>query len=145
MSVWAPTATVVRFVLFDGDAEEVRSMRRDHRTGVWSIVGDPSWRGRDYLFEVEVYAPSTDRIETNRVTDPYSLSLRANSARSQIVDLDDPALMPDGWAGWVKPAFSDPVDAVVYELHVRDFSATDASVPNELRGAYAAFGLEGST
>ncbi len=144
VAVWAPTARVVRFVLFDADGERVLPMRRDHGTGVWSIEGDPTWRDRDYLFEVEVYAPTTDRIETNRVTDPYSLSLRANSARSQIVDLDDPALMPDGWSTWVKPAFSDPVDAVVYELHVRDFSATDATVPTELRGSYAAFGLEGS-
>ena len=113
-------------------------------TGVWFVAGDADWRGLDYLFEVEVYAPTTDRIETNRVTDPYSVSLRANSARSQFVDLDDPALMPDGWTTWVKPAFSDPVDAVVYELHVRDFSATDATVPAELRGSYAAFGLEGT-
>ncbi|MDF1522024.1 MAG: pullulanase-type alpha-1,6-glucosidase, partial [Trueperaceae bacterium] len=141
LSVWAPTARVVRLVLFDGDEERVVPMRSAFATGVWSIVGEPSWRGRDYLYEVEVYAPSTDRIETNRVTDPYSLSLRANSARSQVVDLADPALMPAGWTDLVKAPLADPVDAVVYELHVRDFSVADASVPADLRGAYAAFGL----
>jgi pullulanase len=144
LSVWAPTARVVRLVLGGGDEERVVPMRRDSSSGVWSVVGTPDWTGLDYLYEVEVYAPGTDRVETNRVTDPYSVSLRMNSTRSQIVDLDDPALMPDGWAEWVKPAFSDPVDAVVYELHVRDFSATDATVPDDLRGSYAAFGLEGT-
>jgi pullulanase len=82
------------------------------------------WWGRDYLYEVEVYAPTTGRVERNLVTDPYSLSLRMNSARSQIVDLDDPALKPPGWDALVKPPLADPVDAVIYELHVRDFSAS---------------------
>jgi hypothetical protein len=40
--------------------------------------------------------PSTGKIEKNFVTDPYSFSLSMNSTRSQIVDLNDPALKPDG-------------------------------------------------
>ncbi len=145
LSVWAPTARVVRLVLFEGDEPRTLPMSRDHVTGVWSITGDPSWRDRDYLYEVEVYAPSTDRIETNRVTDPYSVSLRRNSARSQVVDLDDPALAPPGWTSLVKPPLADPVDAVVYELHVRDFSVADESVPQALRGTYGAFALADTT
>jgi pullulanase len=144
LSVWAPTADVVRLHLFDGDAARVLPMGRQHETGVWSVRGTPDWWGRDYLYEVVVYAPTTGAVETNLVTDPYSLSLRMNSARSQIVDLDDPALKPEGWDQLVKPPLADPVDAVIYELHVRDFSATDASVPEALRGSYAAFGLEGT-
>jgi len=142
LSLWAPTARSVRLHLFEGDASRDLPMTRDDATGVWSIVGDADWWDRDYLYEVEVYAPSSGRVERNLVTDPYSLSLRANSARSQIVDLDDPALMPDGWDALVKPPLADPVDAVIYELHVRDFSASDATVPADLRGTYAAFGLE---
>ena len=34
---------------------------------------------------------------------------------------------------------ADPVDMSVYELHVRDFSACDSSVPAHLRGKYPAF------
>ena len=33
---------------------------------------------------------------------------------------------------------------MVYELHVRDFSASDPSVPSELRGKYLAFAREGT-
>ncbi len=144
LSLWAPTALDVRVHLFDGDDARVFPLARDHATGVWRIEGGADWWGRDYLYEVEVYAPSTGRIERNLVTDPYSLSLRMNSARSQIVDLGDPALAPDGWDALVKPPLADPVDAVIYELHVRDFSASDATVPEALRGTYAAFGLEGT-
>ena len=69
------------------------------------------------------------KVETNLVTDPYSLSLSTNSQRSQIVDLADPALAPAGWSSLVKPPLAAPEDIVLYELHVRDFSANDPTVP----------------
>src|SRR5690606_6852618 len=117
------------------------NMDFDAVSGVWSIRGTPEWRDQYYLFEVEVYAPSTGQVVTNLVTDPYSVSLATNSTRSQAIDLTDPALAPAGWGALVKPAIADPVDAVVYELHVRDFSAADASVPAELVGTYLALTL----
>ncbi len=144
IAVWAPTARSVslhRFETSAGPVVEHLPLRRDDATGVWSIVGAPEWRWSYYLFEVDVFAPTTGRFETNLVTDPYSLSLAMNSARSQVVDLRDPALAPPGWAELVKPPLADPVDAVVYELHVRDFSVIDPLVPDALRGTYAAFTL----
>ena len=78
-------------------------MTRDDATGVWSVVGTPAWKGRYYLYEVEVWQPATMQVETNLVTDPYSLTLSTNSQRSQIVDLADPALAPAGWSSLVKP------------------------------------------
>jgi pullulanase-type alpha-1,6-glucosidase len=80
----------------------------------------------------------------NRVTDPYSVSLSANSRRSQAVDLDDPVLQPDGWGRLEKPSLAAWSDIVLYELHVRDFSASDPSVPGALRGTYKAFALPDS-
>ena len=37
----------------------------------------------------DVYAPTTGKVETNLVTDPYSVALTLNSTRSVAVDLDD--------------------------------------------------------
>src|SRR5690606_7184075 len=116
-------------------------MQRDDASGVWSVTGAPEWRWRYYLYEVEVYAPSVQQVVVNRVTDPYSVSLSVNSQRSQVVDLGDPDLKPAGWDDLVKPAVADPVDIVVYELHVRDFSTGDPTVPEHLVGKYAAFTL----
>jgi pullulanase-type alpha-1,6-glucosidase len=84
-------------------------------------------------------------VVTNRVTDPYSLGLSTNSARSQIVDLDDPALAPAGWAELAKPSLEAPEDIVLYELHVRDFSVFDQTVPEGQRGTFAAFTATEST
>jgi pullulanase/glycogen debranching enzyme len=144
--VWAPTAKSVTFHLFD-DADPATTstttpMTLDPDTGVWSIAGDASWKGEFYLFEVEVYVHSTGQVEHNLVTDPYSFSLAMNSTRSQIVDLNDAALKPDGWEALQKPELTAPEDISIYEIHVRDFSVNDPSVPEELKGTYKAFTLE---
>ena len=105
-----------------------RPLRRA-ATGVWTVTGDRTWQGRYYLFEVEVYVPETDRVEHNRVTDPYSVGLSTNSERSLLVDLDSRELEPAGWDALQQAAAGQPEDQSIYELHVRDFSINDATVP----------------
>jgi pullulanase len=147
LRLWAPTAQSVRLHLFEdatGDAVETVEPTYDEMSGIWSATGTPDWNGRYYLYEVVVYAPSTQRLETNLVTDPYALSLSMNSTRSQIVDLNDPTLKPEGWDTLAKPPLEAPEDITIYELHVRDFSAHDELVPEALRGTYLAFTLEDS-
>jgi pullulanase-type alpha-1,6-glucosidase len=138
--LWAPTAKDVTLRVFD-DATTTSFTEVDmtFEGGVWSATGDASWKDKYYLFAIEVYVPSTGRVETNLVTDPYSLSLSTNSARSQMVDLTDSSLAPAGWASVPKPPLAAPEDIVVYELHVRDFSAHDPSVPDAEQGTFKAF------
>jgi pullulanase-type alpha-1,6-glucosidase len=147
LRVWAPTAKSVTLHVFDtAKASYARKlpMTFDAGTGVWGLTGEADWKGKFYLYEVVVFAPSTGKIETNLVTDPYSFSLSTNSQRSQIVDLNDTALQPEGWNAVQKPALAAPEDIVLYELHIRDFSLSDESVPEEWRGAYKAFTLKDS-
>ncbi|MFN8374839.1 MAG: hypothetical protein U0694_18410, partial [Anaerolineae bacterium] len=144
ISVWAPTAQTVRLMLYpDSNANTAGTpidMTRDDATGVWSVTGDQTWMFEYYLFEVTVWAPSVQEIVTNLVTDPYSLSLSMNSTRSQIVDLNSSTMFPFDWQTTAnKPPLAAPEDIVVYELHVRDFSAFDESVPVEHRGTFMAF------
>ncbi|GAA3136998.1 hypothetical protein GCM10010466_29760 [Planomonospora alba] len=142
LSVWAPTAHEVELALYRdpaSDRREVHAMRRDDATGVWSVRGLPSWKGRYYTFLVTVYSPAAGKVVTNEVTDPYSVSLAADSVRSHLVDLSDRSLRPDGWTSLAKPPAVPQEKAAVYELHVRDFSASDATVPEGRRGTYAAF------
>ena len=120
------------------------SMTVDPATGVWSITGNAGWNGRFYVYEVEVFVRSTGRVEHNLVTDPYSVSLSRNSQRSQIVDLAAAAWKPAGWDSLAKPRLDAPEDIVLYELHVRDFSANDPTVPAALRGTFKAFAEAGS-
>src|SRR5690606_14749826 len=131
LSVGAPTAKQVslrRFADSTTDAFTTETMTDDDGDGVWTVTGDASWTGSYYLYEVEVFVPSTGTVEQNLVTDPYSVSLSMNSTRSQIVDLGDPALAPAGWDELEKPDLERPEDITVYELHVRDFSISDETV-----------------
>ena len=143
LRVWSPTARSVTLHLFDDENPDTTStiyeMDHDADSGVWSVVGESDWRWKYYLYEVEVYAPSEGEVVQNLVTDPYSFSLAMNSTRSQIVDLSDPTLMPEGWDSVEKPVLEKPEDIVIYELHIRDFSVNDMSVPEELRGTFMAF------
>ncbi len=143
LRVWAPTARRVWLHLYSDSRTaapaQSLAMAWDPTTGVWSAAGEPGWTGMFYLYEVEVFTPLTCRVERNFVTDPYSTSLSTNSRRSQIIDLHDPALMPRGWPQTGAPPLESFVDQVIYELHVRDFSIADRSIPPHLRGTYLAF------
>jgi pullulanase len=139
LKVWAPTAKSVSLVL----AGETLPMRRS-KNGVWEKAGDSSWKNKAYVYEVEVFTPATGRLERQRVTDPYSIALGENSKNSFVVDPQDPEWMPEGWRNHRRPALQSRNDAVLYELHVREFSRFDESVPGEMRGTYHAFALNGT-
>jgi len=56
-----------------------------------------------------------------------------------VVDLNSPLTKPLLWNLIPKPPLADPTDIVLYELHIRDFSISDTSVPEKDRGKYTAF------
>jgi hypothetical protein len=145
LALWAPTAKRVDLLLDpEGRAPERRITMRRGADGVWRARGNPGWRNARYAFDVTVYVPSEDAVVVNRVTDPYSLGLTTNSRRSVLVDLRDPDLEPEGWRTLAKPTLAQPEDSTIYELHVRDFSISDETVPEERRGTYLAFAESGS-
>ncbi|MET8945032.1 pullulanase-type alpha-1,6-glucosidase [Streptomyces sp. NPDC004542] len=135
LSVWAPTA---RSVHLDLDGRRVK-MHRNAATGVWSVTGPASWKGKPYRYAVKVWAPSVRKLVTNEVTDPYSVALTADSERSLVVDLNDKSLAPHGWSALHKPKAVPLKDAQIQELHIRDFSVADTTVPAKDRGSYLAF------
>jgi pullulanase-type alpha-1,6-glucosidase len=113
-------------------------MKRDD-DGVWTVSGGRDWSGARYRFQVQVYAPSTGKVETNDVTDPYSVALSTNSVWSIAADLSAASLTPAGWSRLAKPALAQPENSTIYELHVRDFSIADETVPAAERGTYLGF------
>lgn len=143
LAVWAPTAQDVALLLWPGgdtsvDPQRVAMERQDD--GAWTVRGQRSWAGAAYRYEVTVYAPTTDAVEVNEVTDPASVALTLNSTHSVLVDLDDRAYQPRQWRTARQPRV-EPVDQTIYELHVRDFSISDETVREDLRGTYRAFAV----
>ena len=141
--LWAPTAQQAAVCVYDkgtGRASAIHPLAFDGRNGAWSAQVPADLSGRYYTYLVDVVADGTGLVR-NRVTDPYSISLNTDSQRSYIADLDAPTLKPQGWDAHRAPdTVKAQTDMTVYELHVRDFSRDDASVPPAKRGKYTAFG-----
>jgi pullulanase len=149
LKLWAPTAQRVRVFLFSNaitplDQAQILNLNLGEQ-GVWSLSLPLEFKNFYYLYEVQVYQPSTERVETSLVTDPYSKSLSLNGTRSQLADLTERGLFPAHWANLQKPMLNNFKEASIYELHIRDFSSNDLSVPKELRGTYLAFTEKNST
>ncbi|DBA74854.1 TPA: cytochrome c oxidase subunit 1 [Trebouxia sp. C0005] len=146
ISLWAPTAQQVDLLVFDGPNDD-QAFYEEHMTlhkGVWSHRGPTSWRGKYYQYRITVFCPDSQQVETLTTTDPYSLSLAADGTHTQIVSMDDDMTMPEGWALHTPLPAAPWTDISIYELHIRDFSMSDKTVPEELRGKYQAFSLQDS-
>ena len=136
MRVWAPTATAVKVVTYAkadtplADGVETEMTSDVNGTWVAKIAGDKD--GLIYNYRVTV-----DGV-TNEAVDPYVRATTINGARGVVVDLAK--TNPANWKK-TKPAFSGKtVDAVIYELHVRDFSIDASSgIPAAHKGKFLAF------
>ena len=144
-ALWAPTARNVALCLHrdgTGPAQSLEPLRRDSGTGIWSAVIDRDLSGHYYTYLVDVHVDGAGLVR-NRVSDPYAISLTTDSRRGYIADLQSPQLKPPGWDQAPAPVrVQAPTDAVIYELHVRDFSIGDATVRPDYRGKYLAFTLD---
>ncbi|HEH9431660.1 TPA: pullulanase-type alpha-1,6-glucosidase [Aeromonas sobria] len=137
--LWAPTAKSVKLALYNANHQKSGevAMTFDSTSGSWSYEGGSELVGQFYRYDIEVYHPLSRKVEQYEVTDPYSLSLAMNSEFSQVVDLDDPALKPEGWDSLKAPhSPQNPADIVIYEAHVRDLTGNDASTDEEKRGKF---------
>ncbi|WP_157964590.1 pullulanase-type alpha-1,6-glucosidase [Algibacillus agarilyticus] len=149
-AVWAPTAQHVEVLLFDKDKQALNSpsrlpMKEDPKSGVWRAVGGKNLNRAFYQYRVTVWHPETQKIETLITTDPYSLSLSTNSLYSQVVNLADIDTQPPGWVQHHVPDIDAPEDNLLYELHIRDFSASDKALSSvDYRGKYKAFSEQNS-
>ncbi len=146
IKLWAPTAQQVSLQLFNHAADKtpaaVVAMHEHH--GVWVADGDDDWKGKYYLFSVSVWVPSDAAIDKNVTSDPYSVDIALNGTKSRITDLASDETKPAGWDFVPSPTLRSLSDLSLYELHIRDFSVNDATVPAEHRGMYEAFDDQGS-
>lgn len=120
LRLWAPTATAVETVIYSNDAEETQAMERCDR-GVWELTLPGDRAGTHYNYRL--IFPDGSFAES---TDPYARAVTANGARTVVVD---PEI---GDAGTRMLPFSSPLDAIIYEAHIRDLTiAPDNGIANK--------------
>ena len=142
---WSPEAAEVKVKLYKtgSDSESgadvigIYPMTKNSTTGVWSTTLEGDYKNVYYTYLVTVGG------STNETQDVYSKAVGVNGNRSMVVDLD--STDPDGWDSDKHILFDSAAEAVVWEVHVRDFSASSTSgVSKENQGKYLAF-AEGGT
>ena len=142
--VWAPLASDVNLLIYDhwtkakADGEKHNfilteeeaaaattanggkriQMVLDKTTGVWSAEVAEDLNGKYYTYEIN------NGGDTNRICDIYANAAAPDSVAGQIVDLaTDTAAQPEGWESeYTNPFNGGYTDAVIYEMHVRDWS-----------------------
>lgn len=119
--VWAPTAKNIALIIYDqGEGGEGGQIPlKPAEKGVWSITVKGDLEGRYYNYLV------THQDTTFEVVDPYARATGVNGLRGQVVDLSK--TNPPGFEMLKWLPVENPVDAILYEVHVRDFSSSKTS------------------
>lgn len=133
-AVWSPETERAEVRLYRGDSEPqpFRTAEMRNENGVWKaeIPGDLNGVYYTYAFT------RGENAETVETIDIYARSAGVNGKRGMILNLR--STDPEGWENDHHVKLRDYTDAVIYELHVRDFSS-DESGKFTLRGKFGAF------
>ena len=135
-SLWAPTAAEVsiRFFAPDNAAKElgVRPMRRGS-AGVWRIRVRPAHLGLASLQSVFYQY----QVDARPALDPYARSMAEDNAgvgKAALVDMTRPV------AGFAEiPGYAKREDAIIYEVHVRDFTVDPGLAPGPNDAPFGTF------
>lgn len=144
--VWSPEASDIRVQLYktgsddEPEAQKLESygLSLDNNTGVWSVTVYGDLKNLYYTYLV------TFNGETKETQDVYSKAVGVNGKRSMVCDMSE--TNPEGWAADKHIYVKNPTDAIIWEVHVGDFSGSPTSgVTPENRGKYLAFTEKGTT
>ena len=137
--LWAPTAAKVLVNLYTAgnDGEKIDSIEMTPDVnGTWVATVEGDLNGTYYTYSV------TRKGETVEAVDPYARTTGVNGNRGMVIDLD--STDPAGWENDTYVTQDSYTDAVIWELHVRDFSIDETS-GMENKGKYLAFTELGTT
>ncbi len=130
--VWSPTASDVQVLLYNSEMGALTRQVAMHKSdqGTWYARAEGDFANWYYLYLVTIHGV------TQTVVDPYVRAIAVNGIRGMIVQLA--ATNPNEWETDAHKTLANPVDAVVYEVHVRDFSIHQNSGMTN-KGRYLAF------
>jgi len=116
--IWSPTATAVKLNFYKtGNNSEVFETHqlKDDENGVWetTIYGD--LHGTYYTYQI--YVNDTWLAETPGI---YAKAVGVNGNRAMVLNFDE--TNPNDWKNDSFVTLKSPNDAVIYELHIRDFT-----------------------
>ena len=167
-AVSSTVAEGVTVCLFDDQGHETQIELDDYDAGVWNGVVPDIGPGQAYGYRVQGPWDPANGLRCNPrkvLLDPYARAVRGSVTYGKALaghDVDDPSqpseldsapfvprsLVVDhagyDWEGDTQLRRRS-VDSVVYEVHVRGFTARHPDIPPEIRGSYAGLAHEAAT
>lgn len=136
--IWAPAATEVELRIYTlatgGEAIRIDQFAKAEK-GTWTIILRGDLNGYYYTIRVN------DAGWLNETPGIDARAVGTNGLRGLIYNPED--TNPEGWLTDRRVELMSPVDAIIYELHVRDFSISPTSGMVN-KGKYMAFTEHGT-
>ncbi len=122
--LWSPMAEEARVLLYDTDrntpSTDTLKMSHDAHSGIWNSSVDKKLYGKYYTFQIRHNGQWLD--ETPGI---WAKAVGTNGKRAAIINLS--STNPVGWEQDHGPEIKAINDAVIYEMHHRDFSVHPTS------------------
>ena len=137
--IWAPTANIVELLIYKqsqgGSAIRIDQFQRAE-SGTWTIKLQGDLNG--YFYTIRV---NDNRGWLNETPGIDAKAVGMNGHRGLIFDPEH--TNPEGWKDDQRIVCNHATDAIIYELHIRDFSISPTSGISN-KGKYLAFTESGS-
>jgi len=132
-SIWSPDTSDVKLKVDGKEYTCIKIDDFDEYTDVYGVTVQGDLNLKEYQFF----------INGTSVRDPYGVMIKADTNTNIVVDLS--LTDPDG--GWAtRPTLVKREDAIIYEVHIRDFTIDSSSgISPELQGKYLGMVESGTT
>ncbi len=135
LKVWSPESTAMMCRIYHDPTADVEALATLPMSlgdfGAWMTEIPVQYRGQFYTVQAEFKTGWR-----SEVPDPYAKAVGTNGLRGQLIDPS--AINPSGWESDAASPLRSIGDAVIYEVHVRDFSIHPTSGMVN-KGRYLAF------
>lgn len=122
-TLWAPSAQQVKVNIYDEGADSPLTASYDmtpRTEGLWRVALPGQLYGKFYTFNV-----MTDGKWLDETPGIWAKAVGVNGRRAAIIDME--STNPEGWENDRGPVTTNINDAVIYEVHHRDFSVHPSS------------------
>lgn len=140
-SVFSPTAKSVTLFLYrkgEGGKPISKIRMQPAQDGFWTAEKKGDLNGLFYTFLV---SDPTSQFPAHETPGIFATAVGINGQRAAILPME--TTNPEGWEEDVRPALKDVKDAIIYEMHHRDFSI-DPSAGNPYPGKFLALTQHGT-
>lgn len=136
-AIWAPDHHKV-FLKLNG--RKIRMKKKNS-------IRYPEGRGEIFFAKVRgnhELKPYNFIIDNKICRDPYAIIIEPGTSNNIVIDLNHPDISPKSYPQPI-PKLKKREDAIIYEVHVRDFSISeDSGIPEELRGKFGGMTVPGT-